>query len=142
MKLKHLPLIALILFLVVGGALLTGCGDDDEGTAVVVPPVFVTSYDEIFGWACGSGESCQDVFNIEFAAGTVANFSAGEVTGGSVLQFALYAPGKALGDTNSFTNSRAEFRCGFEEGFLENTAGQEMLGFVIEEAGVYRLAIT
>lgn len=142
MKLKHLPLFALTLFLVVGAVALTGCGDDDDATTVVVPPVFVTSYDEVFGWTCDSGESCQDVYNIEFAAGAVVDISAIEVGGGSVLQMALYAPGESLGGLNIFTGTTDELLCNYVASCTDNTAGQSVAGLVIGDAGVYRLAIT
>lgn len=142
MKLKHLPLFALALFLLIGALVLTGCGGDDDAAPVVVPPVFVTSYDEIFGWTCDSGESCQDVYNIDFAAGAVVDISAIEVTAGSILRMALYAPGESLGGLNILTGTADELLCNYVAGCLNNTAGQAVTGLVIGDAGVYRLAIT
>lgn len=142
MNFKHLRFLIMALLLLVGAVLLAGCSDDNEGTVVVSPPALVTSYDEIFGWTCDSGESCQDVYNIEFAAGAVVDISAIDVTGGSVLQMALYAPGVGLGELNIFTGTADELLCGYVSNCLDVAAGQVVTGLVIGEPGVYRLAIT
>jgi hypothetical protein len=143
MNFKHLKIVGLVLVLGLGVGLLGGCGGDDDATEVVVNTPPITSYDEILGWTCDSGESCQDVYNIKFAAGTVVDISAIDVTGGSILQMAFYAPGVSLGRENLLTGgSREELRCNYVAGCVNNTGGQAVTGLVIGAAGTYRLAIT
>ena len=62
-------------------------------------------YDQVNSWTCAFGENCQDVYDVGLAAGSVVDFTAGETTGGSVLQIALYAPGVALGLAYSSADS-------------------------------------
>jgi len=122
------------------GVLVTGgCNDDNSPSQ---PVATITSYDQVLGWDCSTGQSCQDVFDIAFAANTTVNLTAGETTGASVLQIALYAPGTALGGANLLTNDTRELRCNFVSGCTNNTAGQTVAGFVVATAGVYRLAVT
>ena len=99
-------------------------------------------HDEVFDWACASGASCQDVFDVEFTAGSTVTFEAKDTTGGSVLEVALYAPGTALGGTNLWTGDTTELRCNFVAGCGNNTAGQTVSDFVIPADGVYRFAVT
>lgn len=140
---KHLKVVGLVLVLGLSVGLLGGCGGDDDAAAVVVNPPLITSYDEILGWTCDSGESCQDVYNIKFAAGTVVDIGAIDVTGGSILQMAFYAPGVSLGRENLLTGgSRAELRCTDVDGCVNSTGGESVTGLVIGAAGTYRLAIT
>jgi hypothetical protein len=143
MNFKHLQIVGLVLVLGLGVGLLTGCGSDDDAAVIVVPPVFITSYDEILSWDCDTGVSCQDVYNIQFAAGAVVDIGAIDVTGGSILSMAFYAPGVGLGDANILTGgTREELLCNYVAGCESNTAGQSVTGLVIGAAGTYRLAIT
>ncbi len=132
----------LAALLVAASFIIIGCDEDDEIVTPVILPTTITAYDEVLGWTGTINENTQDVFDIEFTEGAVVNFSATDVTGGSVLQVALYAPGVALGGTNLFTGNNTELRCNYVDGCSENTAGQTINGFTIDSAGTYRLAIT
>ena len=121
------------------GLLLVGCGDDESNPA---GPVKVEHYDRIHGWDCVTTETCQDVFDINFAAGSTVTFRATETTGNSVVQIALYGPGVALGGTNLFTGTANELRCNYLDGCDANVDGQRVLDFVTVAGGVYRFAVT
>ncbi len=120
--------------------LLIGCGDDDNPPPT--GPVGITHYDAVHDWDCATSVDCQDVFNVQFTAGSVVTIQATETTGGSVLQVALYAPGVALGGKNLLTLDANELRCDFVSGCNNNTAGQTVTDFVVPSNGVYRLAVT
>ncbi len=118
---------------------------DDEASQASgwsCPGEGILEFDEVYGWECTNPDNCQDVFDIEFQAGSVLDIQATEVTGGSVLQIALYAPGVDLGGLNMFTENEAELRCNWVNGCDNNTDGQSVFDFHIPQDGVYRLAIT
>ncbi|MCP4571379.1 MAG: hypothetical protein GY838_03435 [bacterium] len=138
--LSRLKIVMLTGLIIAASCALIGCSDDDSSPTKT--PTTITSYDEVHAWDCATSVSCQDVFDIEFAAGATVDFSATETTGNSVLQIALYAPDKGLGDTNLFTENDLELRCGFVSGCSANTDGQTVTDFVIPAAGTYRLAVT
>ena len=135
-----------LMIIVSTGALLTlvnllGCGSDNESPSDT--PTGILSYDEVLTWDCTSfGNSCQDVFDIEFSHGSIVSFRATETTDGSVLQIALYAPGVELGGVNLFTGDETELLCNLVNGCNNNVDGQRVDDFVIPTDGVYRLAIT
>jgi len=120
---------------------IVGCGSDD-GPADT--PTGIFNYDEVHEWDCaGVGEgTCQDVFDIEFKAGSTVTFQATETTDGSVLMIAFYAQGEPLGGMNLFTNNESELLCDLVDGCNNNVDGQTVEDFVIPENGIYRLAIT
>jgi hypothetical protein len=126
--------------LVVAALPFLSCGDDDNPSKPGGSGI--TSYDQVHAWDCTISENCQDVFNIQFTAGSVVTFQATETTGGSVLQIALYGPGVTLGGTNMFTLDANEYRCNFVSGCNNNVDGQTVADFRIPASGVYRLAIT
>ncbi len=105
-------------------------------------PGSISGSDEVFDWACESGDNCQDVFDMELTEGSIMTFQATETTGGSVLQVALYGPGESLGGTNLFTGNANELRCNYVVGCNSNTAGQTVNDFVVPTSGLYRFAVT
>jgi len=119
-----------------------GCSDDEEcncPTASCPDLIFEGEY----GWVCGTSEDCQDVFEIDFKANSLVTFAATDVSTGSIVQVALYAPGVALGGTNLLTGSTNEYRCGYISGTCsENEHGQLINDFLIPSAGTYRFAVT
>lgn len=127
--------------------LALACGDDDNPASMGGNNngggngTYTKNYNQTHDWACANGENCQDVFNITFAAATTVTFQATDVSDGSIVQLALYAPGTALGGTNLFTNTSNELRCA-NPGVCTNLAGESVTDFVITNAGLYRLAIT
>ncbi len=130
-------MLLMFLLLISGFGILGGCGDDEEEN-----PLNIRDFDELFEWSCEIGESCEDVFDIEFAAGTAVDISATEITGNSVVQIALYAPGVELGGINLLTGDTGELLCNPQPTCRDNTDGQSVTGFRIPSAGVYRLAVT
>jgi hypothetical protein len=119
---------------------LSGCGDD-AGTNPVKPPL-ITSFSQSQAWTCASSTNCQDVFDVHFSDGSVVTFKATDVTGGSIVQLALYAPGTPLGGTNLFTGTLNELRCGTVTDCDSMPEGQAVSDFVIPVEGTYRFAIT
>ena len=52
------------------------------------------------GWNCGSGENCQDVYDIDLPAGVNLTIAATNITGASVARAAVFEPGVGLDGTN------------------------------------------
>jgi hypothetical protein len=98
------------LLAVVGLAMaLAACGGDDEPPTSA--PVYITHYDRTQSWACDQSVSCQDVYNIDFTAGTIVSLGVVDLTDQSIAQIALYAPGVPLGGTNLLTGTANEYLC-------------------------------
>ena len=127
-----------LLVLVAVSASMAGCDDNNDPAS----PASILSFDEVFDWACESGDNCQDVFDMELAAGSIMSFQATETTGGSVLQVALYGPDEPLGGTNLFTGDTSELRCDYVSGCNNNTAGQTVNDFVVPADSPLTLAAT
>jgi len=119
---------------------LSGCGDD-ASTNPVKPPL-ITSFSQNDAWTCASSTNCQDVFDVHFSDGSVVTFQATDVTGGSIVQLALYAPGTPLGGVNLFTGNLNEMRCGTVTNCDSLPEGQKVTDFVIPDEGTYRFAVT
>ena len=62
-------------------------------------------------WACDTGETCQDVYEIDLAAGQTVTVAVTDITGASVPRLALFAPGVPLNGTNLFTGSNNDREC-------------------------------
>lgn len=118
--------------------LLLACGDDDDP----VVPAKITAFSQSQNWTCAQSTNCQDVFNIDFAANSIVSLGATDVTGGSIVQLALYAPGVQLGGINLLTGNTNEFRCGTVVDCDSLPDGQAVQEFLLVGGGVYRLAVT
>jgi len=127
----------LLIFLLLGLSSLA-CSDDEEPT---IPPTLVNHYDAPHEWECAQDVSCQDVFNIAFTAGTTVTFEVTDLSGDSIAQLALYAPGVALGETNLLTGTTNELRCNFV-GNCGEMPDQVVTDFALTDGGTYRLAVT
>ena len=122
------------------------CGDDDNpastgGNNSGGYGSYTKNYSQTHGWTCASGENCQDVFNIRFASGSTVTIQATDISDGSIVQIALYAPGTELGGINLFTNTNNELRCA-TVGTCTKVEGEGVTDFAIATTGFYRLAIT
>jgi hypothetical protein len=93
-------------------------------------------------WTCASDENCQDVYDVEFLAGSIVSFSVQNVSMGSVAQMALYGPAVPLGGTNLFTSSTDEFRCTSGSSCDDYTDGERVGGLELIVPGAYRFAVT
>jgi hypothetical protein len=127
------PLAAILLG---SGLVAFGCGDDDH-----TGPAKIEDYNAVHDWVCASNENCQDVFKIDFEAGTTADFEVTDLTGNSIVQIALYAPYVTLGDYNLFTGSSLEYRCGVS-GSCDVMPAESVTGFFINMSGTHHLAVT
>ena len=132
---------AISVILSVSALMFLGCGGDNNNPTSAGPTT-LKHYDKSDGWSCADAVTCQDVFDIKFSAGSTVTFKATDITGDSVVEVALYAPGDNLGGTNLFTGTANEYRCNYVYGCSSNTAGQTVSNFAINTTGVYRLAIT
>jgi hypothetical protein len=86
------------------------------------------------GWTCSVGVSCQDVYDISFAAGSNVTVAVNAVTGASVLRLAAFAPGTALTGANLLTGPASDRQC----------VGQNVsdsVTFRAPTSGVYRIAV-
>ena len=126
-----------ILLLLVVAAL--ACGSDDSSSPGTGG---LTSYSLAESWTCPSNTNCQDVFDVHFEAGSAVTLQATDVTGGSILNIALYAPGAALGSINMLTNTTNEYRCGAIANCDGLPDGQRVANFLIPDTGTYRFAVT
>jgi len=116
--------------------LISSCDDEKESK-----PSGAKTYATHSTWAC-DGKFCQDVYDFKFEKGSMVDFDVNNLTGGSVVQIALYAPDEELGGTNLFTNSTTEITCIIDGDCDLNSGGYYIGSFVIPTSGRYRLAIT
>jgi hypothetical protein len=131
---KHVTLWSLSL--IVSLLTFTACGDDDNSK-----PTGSKLYEVESAWDC-DGANCQDVYDFSFVEGSKASFEVTNLTNGSVVQLALYAPGIELGGTNLFTGTTSEIACIIDGDCDLNTGGYSVHDFSITTSGVYRLAVT
>jgi hypothetical protein len=116
-------------------SMFSGCGDEKDNK-----PTGEKTYSTHSAWDC-DGNYCQDIYDFSFEKGSVVDFDVSNLTGGSVVQVALYAPGQDPGETNLFTNSTSEITC-ITNGCDNNTSGYFIGDFIIPASGRYRLAVT
>jgi len=62
-------------------------------------------------WDCDSGETCQDVYEIDLAVGQSVTVAVTDITGFSVPRLALFAPGTSLDGENLFTGTDQDREC-------------------------------
>jgi hypothetical protein len=120
-------------------ALIVMSCSDDENT--VAPPALITHYDQVHGWTCAQSVDCQDVYNIDFTAGTIVGIGVVDLTDNSIAQMSLYAPGVPLGGINLFTGTENEHLCN-TIGDCNAMPDQVVTDLALAQGGVYRLAVT
>lgn len=91
-------------------------------------------------WNCG-GNFCQDVWEVKLVKGTKASFSISDLTGGSMGQIALYAPGVDLGGINLFTGNTNELSC-TNTGNCDNGVTGVTTEISITKSGTYHFVAT
>lgn len=92
-------------------------------------------------WDCQSGQSCYGLYSFDFEAGAEVDIEVDMVTGDSVVDLALYAPGTEPGGVNLLTESTDTYRCSIGDGCDEFADG-ESASITIPETGTYHLAVT
>lgn len=112
----------------------TQTADDTASQASGTGCPFTSSFETDGSWACGSGVSCQDVYDVEIEAGSELSITVTNITGASVARLALFAPGVGLDGINLLTGSTYDLSC-----FGQN--GDENTVFTVATTGVYRLAV-
>jgi hypothetical protein len=120
----------------------SGGGCSGTGTCVVtlgadttVTPTFeATSFTTTTSWACGSGVSCQDVYDIPFPAGANVTITVTSITGASVLRLGAFAPGVGLNGANLLTGPTSDRMCGGQN-------VSDTVTFRAVTAGTYRIAV-
>ncbi len=110
--------------------LCVACSSDDDG------PSGITLFEVNGMWDCAQSESCQDVYEFQFQAGTRVSFFIEDVTGSSVVRLAVHAPNIPLGGTNVLTGNALELQC---EGQDEETGDPNL---VLSTTGVYQFVVT
>jgi hypothetical protein len=113
-----------------GAAVADACGTCDDTFGNDCVPSFTTSA----SWNCGFGESCQDTYTFDVAAGTTLTIDVTDLTDSSAVRTSLFAPGVALGGVNLFTGANNDRGC---TGKLE----PEHIVYTVKDAGVYTLAV-
>lgn len=123
---KLFALIAIVSFAA------TSCSNTDEEAIDPGQDVF----EEIGYLDCNLGESCQDVYEMNFKVGTQVTLKVKGITGSSVINIAIYGPNTPLGGTNILTENASEASCWGQD---EDVSIPNIL---IEEEGVHKIAIT
>ena len=111
--------------------LSTSCSNDDDST-----PPGDRAYDANGAWNCEINESCQDVYEFDFSAGSRIAIAVEQVTGGSVVRIAIHGPGNGLGGINLLTGTQNDLQCEAQD---ENV---NIANFTAVTEGIYTLAVT
>jgi hypothetical protein len=112
------------------GACVVTLTADTTVTATFATPTYTTTS----SWACASGVSCQDVYDITFAAGADVTIAVTGITGASVLRLGAFGPGTALSGANLLTGPSSDRMCR-----AQNVS--DTVTFRALTAGVYRIAV-
>jgi len=96
----------------------------------------ITLYETNASWMCLINESCQDVYEFEFEAGSKISITIQEVTGNSLVRLAVYAPNVNLGSTNLLTGNTNDLAC---SGRNETAS---IPNLIAPSSGIYKIAIT
>jgi hypothetical protein len=125
--------------------------DDQDSLAAGTQCLWTAVVDS--GWDCGSGENCQDVYDIDLPAGVNLTIAATNITGASVARAAVFEPGVGLDGTNLLTGASADYGCGPQNADLVTppvaiaSAGTHQVaigrdwGYSAGSAGTYTLSI-
>ena len=125
--------IAAVLFSMILLTMIVSCSSDDPVTPTPTPGG-TNSFTTTGAWDCALSESCQDVYELTFAAGSSVTVVVSSVTGNSVVRLALFAPGVALDGINLLMNDTLDREC----------VGQnetDSLVVTATSAGTYQLAV-
>ncbi|MCL4225096.1 MAG: hypothetical protein KJZ91_11580 [Myxococcales bacterium] len=118
-----------------GGCTGTGTCTVTVTTTTAVTATFNTNTHTISSsWACGSGVSCQDVFDYALPAGASVTVAVSGISGASVLRLGAFAPGVALSGANLLTGLTFDRRCGGQN-------ASDTVMFRAATAGTYRIAV-
>jgi hypothetical protein len=122
-----------------GGACIgTGrCSVSLEDAALVTAAFdaqpMVNVYQTTGSWACTALTSCQDVYDVELAAGAQLGINVSSITGSSAVRLAAYQ-GSEVGVTNLLTGDASDLMCA-------NADEATGASLVAPAAGRYRIAI-
>jgi hypothetical protein len=124
----------LSLAVLVLGVAFLGCRRRDTP-----PPALINQYDQTHDWAYGFRE-LPGRLQYSLHGGTSATFEVTDLTGNSIAQIALYAPGVRWA-ISIFTGTNNEYRCNHDNNCATMPA-QVINDFPLSVGGVYRLAVT
>ena len=103
-------------------------------------PESALTYQEQSSWSC-SGNDCQSVWEVFLVKGSTT-VGISDLTGGSIGQIALYAPGTALGGTNLLTGDTKELAdCTQHSGCSTGTSGISK-SLTLAATGLYKFTAT
>ena len=114
--------------LIIATTLLTACSKDDSAPGQTV-------FEKSGDWASPIGESCRDVYDIEFRQGTRLSIQVSEITGSSVAQLAIYGPNNLIGGINMLTGNTNELSCGGQD------VTESIVDVQITEDGVHQISV-
>lgn len=100
----------------------------------VAPPRCEPTHEEAGSWTCLSGQSCQDVYDVQLTAGTELMIDVTDVTGSSVVRLAVFPPGVGLNGNNLLTAGTFDSEC---EGQNQDVS----TSVVATTTGTYRVAV-
>jgi hypothetical protein len=103
-------------------------------------PLSSLTYQEQSSWAC-SGNDCQSVWEVFLVKGSTTVGISG-LTGNSIGQIALYAPGTALGGTNLLTNDTKELLYCTQQGNCSNGTSGVSKTLTLTTTGLYKFTAT
>jgi hypothetical protein len=112
----------------------TQTAEDTASLASGADCPFTSSFETDGSWDCGTGLSCQDVYDVGIEAGSELSITVTNVTDNSVARLALFAPGVSLDGTNLLTGSANDLSCNGQN-------GDESVVITVATTGVYRLAV-
>lgn len=114
---------------IIATALVTACSKDNTDPGRTV-------FEKSGNWVSPVGESCRDVYAIEFSKGTRLSIQVSEITGSSVAQLAIYGPNSLIGGANILTGNTNELSCGGQN------ATESVVNVQIVESGVHQISVS
>jgi hypothetical protein len=102
-------------------------------TASFAAQPMVTVYQTTGSWSCASLTSCEDVYDVQLAAGASLGINVSSITGSSAVRLAAYQ-GSEVGVTNLLTGNASDLMCAD----ADVATGAS---FVAPAAGRYRIAV-
>lgn len=119
-----------------GGCTGTGACSVTVTSDVTVTATFAPRLDHSLssGWSCGSGVSCQDVYDLTLLGGTTVTIAVTGVSGSSVVRLAAFGPGVAPSGDDLLTGRSSDRMCVGQN-------ASDTVTFRARDEGTYRIAV-
>ncbi len=116
--------------------LSASCSKDDDVPVMEPEDSGITLYEKQGAWICTVSETCEDVYQFEFKAGSRISIGIEEITGKSVVSLDFFAEFGEFGGPNLLTNGGNTYH---------NCTGQDenisLTNLLISTEGIYNLAV-